>query len=97
MRGCVVTLLPQPFNGNVVLFTATHDLDEQSSEPEVWRRYIHGQINICPIACRHEHMMQTGPLAEIGHVLANELANVSPSKLLDSLPTDPLNEVLCSE
>ena len=89
--------IPQPFNGNVVLFTATHDLDEQSSEPEVWRRYIHGQINICPIACRHEHMMQTGPLAEIGHVLANELANVSPSKLLDRLHTDPLNEVLCSE
>ena len=94
--------VPQPFNGNVLLFTATHDLDEQNSEPEIWRRYIHGQIKTCPIACRHEHMMQAGPLAEIGHVLAEELANVSPSKLLDSLPADPLNpallnQALCSE
>jgi amino acid adenylation domain-containing protein len=88
--------IPQPFHGNVLLFTATHDLDEESSGPEIWRRYIHGQIKTCPIACRHEHMMQAGPLAEIGHVLAGELANVSPSKLLHSLPADSLNQPLCS-
>jgi hypothetical protein len=89
--------IPQTFNGDVLLFTAALDASIQVQDLNSGCAISMGKPRSHPISCRHEHMMQSGPLAEIGHMLADELSNVSPSKLLDSLRTDPSLQALCSE
>jgi nonribosomal peptide synthetase DhbF len=65
------TFTPRQFNGDVLLFTATQR--ECAPPTERWRPYVTGRIDIHPIACRHDHMTQPGPIAEVGRVLAIEL------------------------
>jgi amino acid adenylation domain-containing protein len=82
------TFIPLLFNGDLLLFTATQS--ELAARTEHWRPHVSGQINIHPIACRHEHMTQPGPIAEVGRVLAIELekrrTGFNDSKLVSQQP-----------
>jgi thioesterase domain-containing protein/acyl carrier protein len=65
--------VPERFHGDLVLFTATADMSGAAPEPERWRDYIDGAIEVHPIDSHHREMAQPAPLARIGAVLAAKL------------------------
>ena len=69
---------PSRFHGNVLFASATLTQAEYGWTVDAWLPYIHGPIDIHPVACRHEHLMQPARLAEIGRVLATRLATPAP-------------------
>jgi len=69
------SFLPQRFRGDLSLFVA---LESESKPPvEAWRSYVAGEINVHPIDCAHDNMMDPLPAARIGAVLAGELGKQS--------------------
>ncbi|MGH3914895.1 MAG: amino acid adenylation domain-containing protein [Pseudonocardiaceae bacterium] len=64
---------PGQFHGNLLLFTATIDRDNETPIPEVWKPYIDGTIESHEITSKHELMMQPQSLAQIGPILADRL------------------------
>jgi nonribosomal peptide synthetase DhbF len=62
---------PQPFDGNVLLFTARQG--EAAAPTDRWKSYIRGQVAVHDVDCKHIQMTQPVPLAKIGAVLATEL------------------------
>jgi glyine---[glycyl-carrier protein] ligase len=69
--GLMKAFVPQTFRGDVSLFVAT--ADEIRPPIETWRPFVSGQIKIHPIDCIHRDMMDPGPTAKIGKLLAAEL------------------------
>lgn len=68
------TFVPKQFHGNLLFFRSTVLPDWfDPIAPETWFPYIDGQIEQHDIACRHKDMCQSGPLAEIGRILAVKL------------------------
>jgi MbtH protein len=65
------SFVPEKFDGDLLFFAAV----ESSPAPPTdgWRPYVRGQITIRQIDCRHEHMTEPGPIAQIGQALAVEL------------------------
>src|SRR4029078_11608453 len=63
--------VPQRFDGAVTLFGAT--ASEAKPPIERWRLHISGEIRRHPIDCAHDNMMDPGPAAKIGAVLAGQL------------------------
>jgi hypothetical protein len=72
---------PNRFKGDVLLFVATLN-EEGVSEalPDKWRNYSDGKLNVHYINCPHGVLMESGPLAEIGSVLAAELKKSAKKK-----------------
>ena len=64
--------VPQRFRGNLLLFVPAED--EGRRPIEIWRTSVDGKIEVHPIDCTHETMMEPLPAAKIGGVLAAELA-----------------------
>jgi thioesterase domain-containing protein len=75
------TFAPQRFGGAMTLFMAT--ASEANSPAEGWRPHVAGEIRIHPINCAHDNMMDPGPAAKIGAILASELGKQ---------PTTPRNQ-----
>ena len=65
------TFVPQRFDGAMTLFVAT--VSETKPPVETWNTHISGEIKVHPIDCAHDNMMDPGPAAKIGTVLAAEL------------------------
>jgi thioesterase domain-containing protein len=65
------TFVPQRFDGAMTLFVAT--VSEAKPPVETWSTHISGEIKVHPIDCAHDNMMDPGPAAKIGTVLAGEL------------------------
>jgi nonribosomal peptide synthetase DhbF len=65
------SFVPERFDGDLLIFVSTQDKSEPPTD--AWRPYVHGQIRVHQVACRHNQMTQLGPLAQIGQVLAAEL------------------------
>jgi thioesterase domain-containing protein len=63
--------VPQRFHGAMTLFVAT--ASEAKPPVESWKSHISGEIRVHPIDCAHDNMMDPGPAAKIGAVLASEL------------------------
>ena len=62
------TFAPEQFRGDLSLFVA---METEGKPPiENWRPYVSGDINVHPIDCGHDNMMDPNPAAKIGHVLA---------------------------
>jgi nonribosomal peptide synthetase DhbF len=72
---------PKRFNGDMLLFVATRGKTGQLFES--WTAHVAGRIDIAEIDCAHEDMMDPGPAAAIGRVLAAAL-----DKQRSSLSTD---------
>jgi amino acid adenylation domain-containing protein len=66
------SFVPQPFNGDVLLFVATES--EWKPPIDAWRRYVGGAIAVHPIHCAHDNMMDPEPAEKIGQVLAQYLS-----------------------
>jgi amino acid adenylation domain-containing protein len=70
----VNSYIPQRYDGNLLLFTATDTGISDASRPEVWNPYISGEIVVRQIQCLHKDMLlRSEPSARIGQVLAEEL------------------------
>lgn len=65
---------PGTFKGDVVLFTAAEGRTDSSPSRDSWDPYVDGQVRKIDVACAHRDMMRAGPAAEIGRVIAAELA-----------------------
>jgi len=65
--------VPDTYRGHVLLFTSTIDQHGTTSTAEAWKSYIKGNITTYEVAFRHKEMMDVGPLAEIGPIIAREL------------------------
>src|SRR5262249_6127943 len=67
----MTTFVPQRFRGDVLLFVAAQG---NAKPPDgVWNPYVSGRIEVHRLDCAHEAMMDSGPAANIGTVLAAEL------------------------
>ncbi|MEU9101662.1 amino acid adenylation domain-containing protein [Streptomyces sp. NPDC048361] len=66
---------PRDYDGTMQLFLAEHsDWGEAGTEKEtLWRPHFSGPLEIHRIACTHDDILNPGPLAEIGPVVAAEL------------------------
>jgi thioesterase domain-containing protein len=62
--------LPQRFDGDMLLFTATQD--DPAPPADSWKSYVRGRIVIHQVNCEHVQMMRPDALAKIGSVLASE-------------------------
>jgi thioesterase domain-containing protein len=63
----------EPFDGDLLFFTATAGKDAASPRPEDWRPHFSGRLEIHDIACAHGAMTRPEPIAHIGRVLAEKL------------------------
>jgi thioesterase domain-containing protein len=65
------TYAPSRFTGNVLLFVAM----DTNAKPPIgsWSAYVDGQIQVYPLACTHDSIMDVGPAGGIGEVLTMEL------------------------
>ncbi|MFK0113677.1 non-ribosomal peptide synthase/polyketide synthase, partial [Streptomyces sp. NPDC091217] len=72
-----VDFVPGRFDGDLLLFNSTIDRTEDNAGPGIWRPYVAGRIESHEITTRHDRMTQAGSLAQIGPILAAELAEVT--------------------
>ena len=70
---------PQRYHGDLLLFVATQD-GPKPPPVETWRPYVDGRIDVRRVDCTHEAMLGPQAVAEIGAVLAAELATQSRAK-----------------
>jgi nonribosomal peptide synthetase DhbF len=68
--------VPQRFCGDVLLFAAC--AGEIKPPIDSWKPYVDGLIQVYPIDCTHDQMMEPLPAEEIGRVLAAELGKQAP-------------------
>ncbi|MGE0036626.1 MAG: amino acid adenylation domain-containing protein, partial [Xanthobacteraceae bacterium] len=64
---------PQRYRGDLLLFVATQG-NPKPPPIDAWRPYVDGRINVHRVDCTHETMLEPQAVAEIGVVLADELA-----------------------
>jgi thioesterase domain-containing protein len=64
---------PGAYRGDALLFVATEGKPADAPDETAWRPYISGLITSHPVAARHDDLTATGPIAEIGRVLARQL------------------------
>ncbi|MFB7506481.1 hypothetical protein ACFC0P_23880, partial [Streptomyces broussonetiae] len=72
-----VAFVPGRFDGDLLLFNSTIDRTEDNTGPGTWRPYIAGRIESHEITTRHDRMTEAGSLAQIGPILAAELAEAT--------------------
>ncbi|MQY09518.1 amino acid adenylation domain-containing protein [Actinomadura macrotermitis] len=65
---------PRPFRGDLVFFTALQGRTEDSPTARAnWAPLVDGEIEDYPLDVEHHHLMEPGPAAEMGAVLAAKL------------------------
>ncbi len=66
--------IPQRYDGDLLLFTATDSEGNAAAIPEAWRRYVCGEIEVHPVAGRHHDMLAfREPTSQIGQTLTAKL------------------------
>ncbi|MEV4435505.1 amino acid adenylation domain-containing protein [Streptomyces sp. NPDC049585] len=63
----------QPYDGDVLFFTAGHDAAQSSSPAEAWKPYVTGRVEEHVVDCRHLEMLAPKPLGAIAAVLRERL------------------------
>jgi amino acid adenylation domain-containing protein len=66
----VETAVQPVFQGNLLLFTATHGTLRRAAQ---WREHVTGTVQEHVVACRHGEMLRPAPLATIGPILATAI------------------------
>ncbi len=63
--------VPEVFDGDVIIFSATRGDDEQNNlcHPGDWRPYVAGDITVHPVDCGHDEMMLPETLNMYSHQL----------------------------
>lgn len=75
------------FDGDLLIFTAAGD--PHNANPAAWYNHVTGSVHAHPVACRHGDMLQSGPLATIGPVLAEHLLSAEDSSCSQLAPAKP--------
>jgi thioesterase domain-containing protein len=70
---------PEIFQGDVLFFAAMIDCEDTPS-PDTWKPYVDGTIDTYQINSKHGYMMQPGPLAQIGSILATRLHEINDNQ-----------------
>jgi thioesterase domain-containing protein/aryl carrier-like protein len=66
-------LVPGRFRGDVLYFLATEGRDADAPRVESWQAHVTGRLEIHEVACSHDEMTLSGPIAEIGRVVADRV------------------------
>jgi len=90
----MVDYTPGRFHGDLLLFTSTiHEptvyqpktpQPEDAPTPEAWKPYVDGTIETHAIVSRHDRMMQSGALSQIGPILAAKLEEIKLEEITDN-------------
>ncbi|MEV5944712.1 amino acid adenylation domain-containing protein [Streptomyces sp. NPDC051994] len=67
---------PGHFEGDVLLVVATLDKIDISPTPETWKPHVGGEIEIREVDHKHQDLVKPAPLAEVGRILAEKLAQI---------------------
>ncbi|MGY1502800.1 amino acid adenylation domain-containing protein [Streptomyces sp. QTS52] len=73
-RASRLTYVPTVFRGDVLAFTAASD--SGASAVDTWSAHVDGHIAEHRVPCRHEEMMQPGPLSRIAGTLRDALSDL---------------------
>jgi amino acid adenylation domain-containing protein len=86
----MVDFTPGRFHGDLLLFSSTiHEptiyqpktpQPEDAPTPEAWKPYVDGTIETHAIVSRHDRMMQSGALTQIGPILAAKLEKITAAQ-----------------
>ncbi|MDX3078422.1 amino acid adenylation domain-containing protein [Streptomyces sp. MI02-7b] len=68
--------VPKMFQGDLLVFVAAEGRDEQAPAAEAWRNHISGRIVEELVACTHDDMTLSAPLARIGRSIASQLRRI---------------------
>ncbi|MBV8993101.1 MAG: alpha/beta fold hydrolase [Pseudonocardiales bacterium] len=71
---------PSVFHGDLLVFTAMVERPEDMPSPDAWTPYVDGTIEAYQINGRHDRLMQPGPLAQIGPILASKLHEITTNE-----------------
>ncbi|MCW8126028.1 amino acid adenylation domain-containing protein [Microbulbifer halophilus] len=71
----VQRFVPGRVRGDLLFVQATRTAHSEllHHDPEHWRRHIDGRLRLQPVACHHQQVLETEPLARIGPLLADVL------------------------
>ncbi|KAI8347550.1 Alpha/Beta hydrolase protein [Mortierella sp. GBAus27b] len=74
---------PRSCNSGMILFRAMvqQDPTAQPVSADEWKPYVKGEIDVYDIDCDHIGMDQSGPLEEIGGVLAQKLEQIHTARV----------------
>ena len=61
---------PSRFAGDMLLLTATRDRGPDWPSPDSWRAHVTGTLTEHEVDCRHWDMLRTGPLSQVGPLIA---------------------------
>ncbi|MFD0414018.1 amino acid adenylation domain-containing protein [Streptomyces sp. NPDC127108] len=68
---------PGAFDGRMRLFLADHSpWGDVTDKERLWEPYCTGEVAVHRVECAHDDMLDPGPLAEIGPLVAAELARM---------------------
>jgi thioesterase domain-containing protein len=67
--------LPDVFDGDMIIFSARHEIESNSSHLQYWRPYVAGDITMYSVDCGHHDMMTTESLNTYGEQLRLLLEN----------------------
>jgi cytochrome c biogenesis protein ResB len=61
--------VPDVFDGDIIIFSARSENENDSSHLQNWRPYVAGDITVYPVDCGHNEMMTTESLGMYGQQL----------------------------
>jgi nonribosomal peptide synthetase DhbF len=72
------TFVPKHYDGNLVLFTSIESKTSDVFDPDVWLKYVSGEILVYPVPFKHRDLLLLNePSAQIGKMLAVELEKLN--------------------
>ncbi|KAK9760608.1 hypothetical protein K7432_015203 [Basidiobolus ranarum] len=76
---------PTVYNGDVLFFRATvvHEEFASLTHPDLWKPYVHGNIEVHDINSTHVDLDRPGPTAEIGPILARKIDDLQKSFIVE--------------
>jgi amino acid adenylation domain-containing protein/non-ribosomal peptide synthase protein (TIGR01720 family) len=68
-RSRILNHTPTVFDGDMVIFSARRQEENDFTEPQNWQPYVAGDITVYPVDCGHDDMMAAESLAMYGEQL----------------------------
>jgi nonribosomal peptide synthetase DhbF len=70
--------VPEKYEGDLLAFVAiSGQADSLNLTEQAWMPYLNGKLQIHPVLCTHNEMMDVGSLATLGPIFVQELARCS--------------------
>jgi thioesterase domain-containing protein len=75
----IESLAPGRFRGDIMLFEATLGKQDSAPTAQSWEPHTDAKVEAHQIGCEHRDITSAGPLAEIGHLIAENLEEITPA------------------